>query len=1246
MTARGLLALAAAACWLAAAPAAVAVPGVPQPPVPVFSEDFENVSPATTPALITAYVGAPPASQTYTADAAWVTDTGCNGIVTSQASADLTQCAFSSGLEALTAALGTFNGTSAASNHAWASMVANSPPAELVELETASPIALAAPSRFIAASVNVAAHCQGAPPLLTLYVLDGATAIAAFTAPYSPCPTAALTTSTYTSPRAALVSGPAAGLRIVNAAASTPGNGHGLDDVKLLDATPKLDLAFTSPVAPGATSRLTATITNTSELAEKAGWSFTDALGGGLSIAALPNLATTCAGASVDALPGATRLAASGTLAAGVASCAVQVDVTAAPGDYANGPQDITSRTGLDPPPAAATVTFQAPPPPPAAPDAKQGTSVTIARSLGTVRVKVPGSASYVDVGQLQEVPLGSRIDTRKGRVTLTAEVDATTGATPVVVVLRRDLRHHADQGRQAVPRGDPRRRDVRGLRAGIRPTCGTRHRREPDPVPVRRQAQQAQGPPPVGPGQRQLPHRRAPLHGDRPRHVVARRGPLRRHAHARAPGSGRRPRPAPAQDDQAARRQALHVPRQGAVSMAARLALGLAVALVALAAAGLAQPGPADARIATSGSGRFLDTIDWFEWGTPFAALSIAGPQTRTHTTTIGGVNLDVSCVLTKLGGLPLAYRPGDWPGDALDELYAIDGPGSTNTLIAGISTPGDESNLTTTFDFACAALLGGRPLRLGGIVVADAEQSVSPERVQATIASRATWRIIDRLRSPGCTASTAASRTDTAVTNTLVLAGTKLCATGPAVVAYADGATSGTAVAYSPAFGRSAVALGVWVPVDGGDAPASYGQAGHALAVTLSGGGVPVNDPSPVSDPAFELATPTAPPTRLGASVDPGGVSSADAGGDDDAGSNGMFGADDDETGDPPAAIEVVAGGSLAQPAIACTGPGFVAGWIDFDASGSFDADERSQTAECAAGAVDLAWAVPADAAAQAQAFERLRIAASASDVAGPTGFAASGEVEDHALALALASAAPPPVGVREPSGPPGPPPLLTAVLAVPATVGSSFAATATPEPHQGESVAIEASTGTVRVQVPGSARYVDVAGLGEVPLGSRIDARRGKVTVTVEVDARTGATQTGTFFSGIFVVTQTPAPKPVLVLTLAGGSFSGCSGRTAARRSILGAATDPIPFTFAARKRSKRKVRRLWGKGKGDFRSEGLRSAATVRGTYWLVEDRCDGTYTRVREGTVDVRDFRLRKTIRLRAGKRSRYLAKAA
>ena len=70
----------------------------------------------------------------------------------------------------------------------------------------------------------------------------------------------------------------------------------------------------------------------------------------------------------------------------------------------------------------------------------------------------------------------------------------------------------------------------------------------------------------------------------------------------------------------------------------------------------------------------------------------------------------------------------------------------------------------------------------------------------------------------------------------------------------------------------------------------------------------------------------------------------------------------------------------------------------------------------------------------------------------------------------------------------------------------------------------------------------------------------------------------------------------------------------------------------------------MRRLWGEGKGSFRTAGRRSTATVRGTQWLVEDRCDGTLTRVKRGRVDVRDIRLKKTIRLRAGKRFLYLAR--
>ena len=40
-------------------------------------------------------------------------------------------------------------------------------------------------------------------------------------------------------------------------------------------------------------------------------------------------------------------------------------------------------------------------------------------------------------------------------------------------------------------------------------------------------------------------------------------------------------------------------------------------------------------------------------------------------------------------------------------------------------------------------------------------------------------------------------------------------------------------------------------------------------------------------------------------------------------------------------------------------------------------------------------------------------------------------------------------------------------------------------------------------------------------------------------------------------------------------------------------------------------KKKSRKLWGEGSGNFRTTGQFSSATVRGTRWLVTDRCDVT-----------------------------------
>ena len=103
---------------------------------------------------------------------------------------------------------------------------------------------------------------------------------------------------------------------------------------------------------------------------------------------------------------------------------------------------------------------------------------------------------------------------------------------------------------------------------------------------------------------------------------------------------------------------------------------------------------------------------------------------------------------------------------------------------------------------------------------------------------------------------------------------------------------------------------------------------------------------------------------------------------------------------------------------------------------------------------------------------------------------------------------------------------------------------------------------------------------------------------------------------------------------------GSAASSSGlkrqrSTPSLRTIASTSASRIGITKKV-KRSKKVVRHLWGSGKGKFRTKGRYIAATVHGTTWLTEDRCDGTRAFVQEGVVDVRDLVKHKTIQLGAG----------
>jgi hypothetical protein len=120
------------------------------------------------------------------------------------------------------------------------------------------------------------------------------------------------------------------------------------------------------------------------------------------------------------------------------------------------------------------------------------------------------------------------------------------------------------------------------------------------------------------------------------------------------------------------------------------------------------------------------------------------------------------------------------------------------------------------------------------------------------------------------------------------------------------------------------------------------------------------------------------------------------------------------------------------------------------------------------------------------------------------------------------------------------------------------------------------------------------------------------------------RSGGTATSEFWAGIFKLTQTKGAKPITNLKLVEKLRCPKAGQA----------------TISARRKRKR---RLWGDGSGRFRTEGSYSSATVRGTKWLVEDRCTSTLTRVVRGRVAVRDFAKKKTVIVRAKKR--YVARS-
>jgi hypothetical protein len=204
------------------------------------------------------------------------------------------------------------------------------------------------------------------------------------------------------------------------------------------------------------------------------------------------------------------------------------------------------------------------------------------------------------------------------------------------------------------------------------------------------------------------------------------------------------------------------------------------------------------------------------------------------------------------------------------------------------------------------------------------------------------------------------------------------------------------------------------------------------------------------------------------------------------------------------------------------------------------------------------------------------------------------------------------------RVASGAGGQPPVPTPTPEPPAPTPTP---TPTPEPTPEfrRTVVVEPVEGTVLVCPRRPTQCTPLRAGGTIPFGATVNTKRGTVELT-SLSSAGGTPQKAKFSDGIFKVTQSGA---YTLLTLS-EPLAPCSKRARASQS------------------KKPKSRKLWGDGKGKFRTRGRYAAATVRGTRWLTQDTCAGTLIRVTQGAVNVRDNVLRKTAVVRKGKR--YLAK--
>ncbi|MFE6744671.1 Ig-like domain-containing protein [Kitasatospora purpeofusca] len=312
-----------------------------------------------------------------------------------------------------------------------------------------------------------------------------------------------------------------------------------------------------------------------------------------------------------------------------------------------------------------------------------------------------------------------------------------------------------------------------------------------------------------------------------------------------------------------------------------------------------------------------------------------------------------------------------------------------------------------------------------LAGITTGKSGSTSSATRLSLTGGSPAAPTLVNRTDWPGWTVdgnTLAPARADggadgdpgSAAEGSLELAGT--FRTAVFRVERRSTARAGSTTAPGPLTPACTVTLDEGV----GTAPQGYGNASHLLSDLYLGG-----------DAATQGAKADGRPGRLFRRADAGRADGAAAGGGDGStgGGGGSDSGGDGGANPPPPQLQPGRGEyqgadpAVSYPAEAAIGHDYrltvpvavgdssatLAGWVDFNRNGRFDATERVQTDVAPGGhSASLEWTVPADAA-SGETWARLRIGRDAAQLVPAGGFADSGQVSDQRIRLTVGAARP---------------------------------------------------------------------------------------------------------------------------------------------------------------------------------------------------------------------------------------------